>query len=126
MALPRNELVDALLGAFDAITFDRMLSDHLNIRRERLVAASGLAGLDAIVSKMVEIADEQRFVIDLIRAAFAANPGSPKLQEFIARNPAYDPALQKPQTYSLSVFMRGGRVFYKRDELTLGGVGNAA
>jgi len=117
MALPRNELVAALIGAFDAITFDRMLSDHLNIRRERLVAATGLAGLDAIVSKMVEIADEQRFVIELIRAALAANPGSPKLQEFIARNPAYDPSVQKLQTYSLSAFMKSGRVFCKRDDL---------
>ena len=117
MALSRKELVDALSDAFDAITFDRMLSDYLNIRREILVGATGLAGFDVIVSMVVEIADERRWVIDLIRAALAARPGSQKLNQFIAKYPAYDPAHQTaPQTYFLSVFMRSRRVFCKRDQ----------
>jgi len=116
--LPRRELVDALLDAFDAITFDRMLSDFLSIDRERMTAAVGLAGLDAIVSKVVEIADECRFAIELIRAATAANPGNLKLQQFVARYPAYDPDKQpNPQSVFLSVFMRGRRVFFGREQL---------
>ncbi len=116
--LPRKELVDALLNAFDARTFDRMLSDHLSISRERMVAADGLAGLGAIVSKMVEIADDGRFAIDLIRAARAAVPENLALQQFVARNPAYDPDRQtEPQNVFLSVFLRGQRVFFGREQL---------
>src|SRR5689334_13048924 len=117
MPLPRKDLAAALAGTFDAITFDRMLSDYLNIRRERLVAATGNAGLDTIISTIVDIADEGRFVIDLIRAALTASPGSPQLRQFVVRNPDYDPGQQPdPQTYVLSMFMRGRRVFCKRDE----------
>jgi hypothetical protein len=118
MALPRKELVDALVNAFDSITFDRMLSDHLNVRRDRLVAGIALLGFDEIVSGIVQIADERRWAIDLIRAALAAKSGNAALQAFVARNAAYDPQNQpaSAQNCFLSVFMRARRVFLKRDE----------
>ena len=117
MALPRKELVDALVAAFDVNTFDAMLSDHLNIRRDRLIAGTGLVGFDDIVSKIVQIADERRWVIELVRAALTANPGNLDLRTFLARNAAYDPAKQpqSPQNCFLSAFMRARRVFLKRD-----------
>lgn len=117
MPLPRKELVDALVSAFDSQTFDRMLSDHLNIRRERLVTTAG-AGLDQIVSKVVQIADERGWAIDLIRAALTANPNNPNMAKFIAWNRAYDPANQPAilQSCFLSVLMRSNRVFLRRDE----------
>lgn len=118
MPLPRQELVDALIQAFDAITFDRMLSDHLSVRRERLVAGTALISFDEIVSRIVQIADERRWVIDLIRAALTAKSGSPALLAFVARNAAYDPQHQPAgrQNCFFSVFMRARRVFLKRDE----------
>jgi hypothetical protein len=114
---PRKELVDALVNAFDPATFDRMLSDHLSIRRERLVTGDGL-GFDQIVSKIVQLADERGWVIGLIRAAITANPNNPALRTFLAANGAYDPAkhLADPQCCFLSVFMRSKRVFLRREE----------
>src|SRR5271157_1125632 len=116
MALPRKDIVEALVNAFDSNTFDRMLSDYLSIRRDRLVAGTGLVGFDQIVAAVVQLADERHWGIDLIRAARAANSGNQALLNFIARYPQYDPDQQPAaQNYFLSVFMRSRRVFLRRD-----------
>jgi Effector-associated domain 1 len=118
MPLPRNDLVDALVNAFTLNSFDQMLDIKVQRNRERIIVATERISFDDIIKTVVIKADQDRWALDLIRGALSANPGNLELRKFVARYPEWDPTVNPapaPGSYYHEVFMRGRRVFLKRD-----------
>jgi hypothetical protein len=118
MNLPRTELVEALLDAFTTIgEFDRMLEERLNVRRILIIAGTGGESATDIVAKVVAAYDSKNNGLNLIRAALASKQTNPKLLQFVATYPEWNPAkLAVPLDPFATVIMRGYRVFLRRHQ----------
>jgi Effector-associated domain 1/CHAT domain len=74
----RRELHNALIDAFpDTTSLERMLSFELD-KSLRVIAGEG--SLQDIVFKLIQAANAQGWVEDLVRAAYNSNPGNSRLQ----------------------------------------------
>ncbi|MDZ8083843.1 MAG: effector-associated domain EAD1-containing protein [Nostoc sp. DcaGUA01] len=86
----RKELQLALIDAFpNTASLEQMLAFELD---KNLRAIAGEGSLQDIVFKLIQTANSQGWIEDLVRAACASNPGNPKLRD-IARGllPNHDP-----------------------------------
>ena len=68
-------LADALIGAFDAASFDRMLR-QFGKSREEITTANGLRN---VVWDVLEAAERENWLGELKRSALAANPTNQRL-----------------------------------------------
>ncbi|MCW5317712.1 CHAT domain-containing protein [Nostoc sp. KVJ3] len=86
----RKELQDALIDAFPNTAFlEQMLSFELD---KNLRAIAGEGSLQDIVFKLIQTANSQGWVEDLVHAAYNSNPGNPKLRTIAgALLPNHDP-----------------------------------
>jgi predicted NACHT family NTPase len=74
----RKELQDALVDAFpDKSSLEQMLLYELD---KKLNAIAGGSNLKEIIFKLIETAESQGWIEDLVRAAYRDNPGNPKLK----------------------------------------------
>jgi Trypsin-like peptidase domain/Effector-associated domain 1 len=74
-----EQLRDALLAAFSPATFDEMLLFQLGRRRTDIALGESQ---QEIVLRVIQRADSDNWVSDLLRAARESNPGSPELLAF--------------------------------------------
>jgi hypothetical protein len=82
----RKQLQEALESAFPTkALLEQMLSHELD---KNLEAIAGVGSLQEIIFKIIQIAEAQGWILDLIRAAQQSNPGNPKLKaiDFAATN----------------------------------------
>lgn len=117
MIVPRRELIDALKSTFSVSELDNMLATRLNRNREWIIAGVANTTFEDIVTAVVLKAEQRGWVRDLVRGALEASPTSPRLRALIQNYPQLDPATAQPalETYR-SMFLRGQRVFLKRDD----------
>ena len=90
----KKDLNDALQKAFDPDGFDRMLTLRLDKKRHNIVSDQEFP---EIVFQVIEAAERENWTADLVRGALEANPASPQLLDFVARNTAYNPSITKKQ-----------------------------
>ena len=94
-----KKLQDALIDGFpNTISLERMLSFELD---KNLIAIAGEGSLQDIVFKLIQTANSQGWIEDLVRAALKSNPRNPRLraiaQEFIT-NHWQTPSVTSSQT----------------------------
>jgi hypothetical protein len=77
-------LRDALCEAFDQKSFDQMLRLNLNMKREEIVKDNDFK---TVTLEVIQVADRQGWVADLVRAARESNPGNPVLQKYVTDHP---------------------------------------
>ncbi|BAZ47576.1 GUN4 domain protein [Nostoc sp. NIES-4103] len=76
-----KELQNALIDTFpDAISLDRMLSFELE---KNLRAIAGEGSLQDIIFKLIQTANSQGWIEDLVRAACKSNPRNPRLRAIV-------------------------------------------
>src|SRR5690348_5502914 len=76
----RGELQRALLSAFTIFTLPQMMTTRLN--KELFNYAPPMAGFTYMVFEVVEAANREGWIGDLIVKAREYNPGNPQLYEF--------------------------------------------
>jgi formylglycine-generating enzyme required for sulfatase activity len=81
--MEKKILREALLDAFDRQKLKMMLSDELNEKLDKIV---GGENNEDIVFNLIEWAEENGRLPELIQGAFNSNPGNPKLQKFVENN----------------------------------------
>jgi hypothetical protein len=81
-------LRDALCDAFDYNGFREMLRLRLDKSLEHLSAPGRLS---TVVFNVIETAEREGWLADLVRAARTANSGNPKLKQFVAEHPGMLP-----------------------------------
>ncbi|BAY24101.1 hypothetical protein NIES2100_38940 [Calothrix sp. NIES-2100] len=107
----REELQDALIDAFpDTASLERMLSFKLN-KNLRVIAGEG--NLQDIVFQLIQTANSQEWVEDLVRAACNSNPGNQRLRA-VAKRLLLNHRRQKPSASS-SPFKQKQLTRFKED-----------
>ena len=86
----RKELQNALIDAFpNTISIEQMLLFELDIN---LRAIAGEGSLQDIVFQLIQTANSQGWIEDLVRAACKSNPGNPRLRAIVeGLLPNHDP-----------------------------------
>ncbi|KDN82068.1 effector-associated domain EAD1-containing protein [Kitasatospora cheerisanensis] len=70
---------EAFQDAFDLNSFDQMLRFHLSRKREGISLGASLA---VVVFEVLDTADREGWIQELIAGARESNPGNPQLAEF--------------------------------------------
>ncbi len=94
-----KQLVEALLSAFpDKSSLEQMLFFELD---KNLAAIAGEGSLEDVIFKIIQRAEAEGWIKDLIRAACKTNPGNPKLQAIAQKYLNY-PKIKINLPYSIS------------------------
>ena len=79
--MEEEKLNEALLNAFDADSFERMLRFKLGKNLDHFVSPN--EGFRTVVFEIVKSANREGWLNDLIEGAAAANPGNTQLEDFV-------------------------------------------
>jgi Effector-associated domain 1 len=88
-----GEICDALVGAFTPDTLRQMVRFRLN---RQLDALAKPGNFRVVVFELVETADREGWVNDLLAAAIQANPGNEALQQFAGQSRSAAAEAKKP------------------------------
>jgi len=116
-AVQKQELSEALFSAFPVLgDFDLMLRTRVNQQRERM---SPVAAMPDVIDAVVNTADHEFWIPNLISGAWQVRNGNPQLQAFIAKYPALDPTARPapPVNHYDTTFFVARRVFLRRSEI---------